>query len=33
MSAVFSKTGFLDFQDKRLLFGFCLACLSSRAGG
>ena len=27
MSAVFSKTGFLDFQDKRVLFGFCLACL------
>jgi branched-chain amino acid transport system permease protein len=27
MSAVFSKAGFLDLQDKRVAFGFCLACL------
>ena len=27
MSAVFSKVGFLDFQDKRLMYAFCLACL------
>ena len=27
MSADFSKVGFLDFQDKRWMYVFCLACL------
>ncbi|MCL5966542.1 MAG: branched-chain amino acid ABC transporter permease [Deltaproteobacteria bacterium] len=27
MAAIFSKAGFLDFQDKRMAFAFCLSCL------